>query len=242
MKILKRNYEHRNVAFFLIFSMIYLQVLSALSTGSSIFEMEQLKIFFNSHYIILSIALITFYMIVRMKRHSEKMLFFCLLLISAKSFIMLSQSFNKLILTLNFFYLIFSFYFFITWEIETLKASYRPLFSANDLEKDSRFFLKGRVRLSTKDEDFVVSVTNLDPNSCFVLFDTPLAKEFISDIKKMKTCRLSVEHEGVLFSDLAIPVSLYDRGIGFSFTGIGSDRGVNLSDLYDVSLEKGFFS
>lgn len=109
-------------------------------------------------------------MVVKIKKHSDKMLLICLAMITGKNFIMLAASFNKLILGLNFIYLIFAFYFFVTWELEIAKASFNPLFSKRDLEKETRFHLKGQVENVTTGTCWDVLITNIDENGCFALF------------------------------------------------------------------------
>lgn len=180
-------------------------------------------------------------MLLNIKKHSEKVLLFCLALIAGKSFIMLAASFNKLVLGLNFIYLIFSFYFFITWELEVARASYNPLFSRNDLEKGTRFSLKGRVE-KNNGESFDVLVTNIDHNSCFALVENTMPKELIASLSSGEKYRLVAEYEGVKFTHLAELASTYDQGIGLNLVEEkASTTLLNWSDLYKVCLERGLF-
>lgn len=239
MKILKRNYEHRNLILFLILSMVYLQAIYSLSHGETILSLGALKSFFKNHYLILAVNLITIYMVVTIKKHSDKVLLFSLALIAGKNFIMLAASFNKLILGLNFVYLIFAFYFFVTWELEIAKASYNPLFSKRDLEKDSRFHLKGTLENLINGAHMDVLVTNIDEGSCFALITST-----DPDIKLDSSApyRLSANYEGVDFINEARLTSTYDRGIGLDFKHVkGSNIQLNWSDLYKVCLERGLF-
>ncbi len=241
MKILKRNYEHRNLILFLIFSLIYLQAIYSLSQGQSVLNLTSVKSFFSNHYLILALTVMTIYMIVNIKKHSDKVLMFCLAMISGKSFIMLATSFNKLILGLNFIYLIFAFYFFVTWELEIAKASYNPSFSKNDLEKNTRFNLKGKIE-DEKGESFDVLVTNIDHNSCFTLIDTPSPHELISSLNPRGKYRLIAEYEGIKFTHLAELTSTYDQGIGLNLVREKEPATLlNWSDLYKVCLERGLF-
>lgn len=162
-------------------------------------------------------------------------------MIAGKNFIMLATSFNKLILGLNFIYLIFAFYFFVTWELEIAKASYNPQFSKNDLEKGTRFSLKGRVE-NDKGESFDVLVTNIDHDSCFALVDTPQPQELISSLNSASKYRLIAEYEGIKFTHLAELTSTYDQGIGLNLVKEKEPATLlNWSDLYKVCLERGLF-
>ncbi len=243
MKILRRNYEHRNLILFLIFSLVYLQAIYSLSKGISLLSLEETKAFFTNHSFILALTAVTLYMIIKIKKHSDKMLLLCLSVITAKNFIMLAASFNKLILGLNFVYLIFAFYFFVTWELEIAKASYNPNFSENDLEKESRFQLKGKIENADGAEAFEVHITNIDENSCFALINKENTALFIAQLKNNEVYLLTAEYEGVEFTHKAQLTSTYDRGIGLDFIKENkTDMRLNWSDLYKVCLERGFFS
>lgn len=241
MKVLRRNYEHRNLIIFLIFSMVYLQAIYCLSRGESILDLMVLKTFFFSHYIILAVNLVTIFMVAKLKKHSDKVLLFFLILIVGKNFIMLASSFNKLILGLNFIYLVFAFYFFVTWELEIGKAAFNPKFSDNDLEKDTRFPIDGKMENLGTNVVYDVKVTNIDENSCFVLLSIPSLEEFSAD--KNATYRLTVSYEQVVFVHDARLAAKYHRGIGLEFVhSPESDFPLNWSDLHKVCLERGLFT
>jgi hypothetical protein len=235
MKILKRNYGHRNLIVFLILSLVYLQAIYSLSNGHSIFSMQSLRLFFLSHYLILALTLITAYMVIKIKKWSEFVLLFCLITIVGKNFILLSNSFNKLSLALNFIYLVFAFYFFITWEIEVSLASFNPEFSRHDLEKESRFRLKAQIFITDKKENIVpVRISNIDEESCFLLM--PEGAKLKLDSSQLYTLESTIS--GVTFHHNAYLVSSYDRGIGLVFEK-ASDARLSWSELYKVCLERG---
>ena len=72
MRILKRNYEHRNLILFLVFSLVYLQAIYSLSQGQSVLTQASVKSFFFNHYLIFALTLLTIYMVVNVKKHSDK--------------------------------------------------------------------------------------------------------------------------------------------------------------------------
>ncbi|MBC7711979.1 MAG: hypothetical protein H7177_01475 [Rhizobacter sp.] len=242
MKILKRNYEHRNLIIFLIFSLVYLQAIYSLSQGQTLLNVAAIKSFFSHHYLIFVLTLITLYLVINIKKQSDKVLLFCLAMITGKNFIMLATSFNKLILGLNFIYLIFAFYFFVTWELEIAKASYNPMFSKNDLEKATRFHLKGRVENTNGSEGFDVLITNIDQDSCFALIENTQAEHLIAGLNPNGHYRLMAEYEGIKFTHLAQLTSTYDQGIGLNLVKEKDPVTLlNWSDLYKVCLERGLF-
>jgi hypothetical protein len=241
MKVLKRNYEHRNLILFLIFSIVYLQAIYSLSRGESILSLEAIKNFLKHHYLIFIVNLITIYMVVKIKKHSDKVLLICLAMIAGKNFIMLAASFNKLILGLNFLYLIFAFYFFVTWELEIAKASFNPLFSKRDLEKETRFHLKGQIENVNNGTSLDVLITNIDENGCFALIAS--SNEHAGILDSSATYRLKALYEGIEFLHEAQLISSYDRGVGMEFKQVQKeDYQLDWSDLHKVCLERGLFN
>lgn len=239
MKIVRRNYELRNLILFLVLSMVYLQAIYSLSRGISILSMRSLQTFFTNHYLIFSLTILTIFMVGTIKKHSDKLLLLCLILITGKNFIMLAASFNKLILGLNFIYLIFAFYFFVTWELEIAKAAYNPLFSKRDLEKETRFHLKGQ--MESLDTGVVVDVliTNIDEYGCFVI----ISENDITNFKVSKgNYKLKALYEDIEFVHVAFILSTYDRGVGLEFDKGDSDNRLNWSELYKVCLQRGLFN
>ncbi|MDO9182837.1 MAG: hypothetical protein Q7U04_10540 [Bacteriovorax sp.] len=235
MKILKRNYGHRNLILFLILSLIYLHAIYSLSMGQSLLSLLSAKSFFTNHYLIISLTIITSLMVLKIKKYSEVFLLFCLIAIVGKNFILLSHGFNKLTLVLNFIYLVFAFYFFISWELEVAMASFNPRFSSHDLEKESRFKLMGKLYSGeTEQVGIEVFITNIDSSSCFLL----LPKGVDLNLKTAKKFNIESNYEGVCFKNNAQLVSLYDRGIGLIFEN-APDRRLSWSELYKVCLERG---
>ncbi len=238
MKILKRNYGHRNLILFLTLSLVYLHAIASLARGNSLFSTIAIRSFFVDHFIIIFLTAIAGYMIVKIKKYSQIMLLICLIIIVGKSFILLSGSFNKLTLVLDFIYLVFAFYFFVSWELEVELAAFNPLFSKYDLEKESRFNLKASIGLNENGEDAQpVHITNIDEESCFLL----LPEQHSIELDPAKKYFLDSNYEGVRFRHQALLVSSYDRGIGLVFER-SPDARVSWSELYKVCLERGIVS
>jgi len=234
MKILKRNYEHRNLIIFLFLSLVYLQAISSLSEGLTLFSLMSLKSFFVNHYLIIALTFLAVYMVTKLKKFSEMALLICLITIVGKTFILLSGSFNKLTLVLNFIYLVFAFYYFVTWEVEVGLACFNPFFTKHDLEKETRFKITGKISNSESGSEAIdVHITNIDEQSCFLL----LPKEHSLNLAA-KDYYLESIYEGVHFKNKAFLVSKYDRGVGLMFTK-GLHTRANWSELYKVCLERG---
>ena len=235
MKILKRNYGHRNLILFLILSLVYLQAIHSLSIGRTFYSLLSLKSFFFDHYFIGIFTAIAGIMVIKIKKYSDVILLICLISIVGENFILLSGSFNKLNLVLSFLYLVFAFYFYISWELEVELAAFNPNFTIFDLEKESRFKIKAKIYSSSEEKDGIEAlVTNIDSTSCFLLLNHD------QEFKLNKSGKYYVKsiYENVKFCNQVRVVSAYGRGIGFVFEE-APDQHLSLSVLYKVCLQRG---
>lgn len=238
MKILKRNYEHRNLILFIILSLVYLQIIYSLSNGTSIIGKESIGSFFSNHYLIFSFGILTLLIVMKVKKYSDMFLLVFLCIVAGKNFILLASSFNKMILVLNFAYLVFAFYFYMSWDVEITKACFNPLFESNDLEKSSRFALKGAMYDSSDQLLSVITVSNIDEKSCFVILDKAIEPASL----KNKELKLVSSMEGVEFVSFARLATVYDQGLGFEILSKKMSSTHEWSELYKVCLERGLFS
>ena len=81
MKILKRNYGHRNLILFLILSLVYLQAIHSLSIGRTFYSLVSVKSFFFDHYFIGILTAVTGIMVIKIKKYSDVVLLICLIII-----------------------------------------------------------------------------------------------------------------------------------------------------------------
>jgi hypothetical protein len=154
---------------------------------------------------------------------------------------MLTISFSKIILIFNFLFLVFAFYFFVSWEVETGKACFNPNFSSNDIEKDNRFPIKGFLLIGEDvTKNYPITVTNLNEDSCFILFES---KEMFKEAFTNPQLKSSIVKLKAIFSEVDFEangqvITSYDRGIGLIFKNDTNNK-LNWSELYKVCLERG---
>lgn len=232
MKVYKKKYAHRNVLIFILLSIAYLLVVFAFSNGISFFSRQTFFSFLPHNLLVLFIFPFVFYSVFVYKNYAKYLLFIFLAIIVVTSFALLSASFNKLTLALNFAYVLFGFYFFTSWEIERNEAGYNPLFSNNDLEKQTRFPIQGIVYSNDRSKFEKIFLTNIDEHSCYVLLEKGKFE--------MEKAMLEVTFDGVIFSSKVIPVSKYDQGIGFSFIESGTSPW-SLTELCKICRQRGLF-
>lgn len=230
--ILKKDFNLTNTLAFIVLSVLFLASIQALSFGVSLFTFATLKQVIIKNYLIIFVFFFAFFSVNKFKRYSQ-WIFLCFnLMIVFKSFIFLAEGFNKLVLGLNFIYLLFSFYFFTTWELFVLKASNNPLFSVYDLEKKSRFKITGYFENMNGERITSFLLTNIDDESCFVLLDDENV-----NIQEKKL-RIVINYENVKFTSMVEIVSSNEGGLGLTFLDTKKDLR-SLSGLYKICLQRG---
>lgn len=232
LKIIKKDFNSTNTLIFIVLSIFFISSIQAISMGVSLFTLATLKQVALRNYFVFLVFILALISISKFKRYSQ-WLFLCFnILIVIKSFMFLAEGFNKLVLGLNFIYLLFSFYFFTSWELFVLKAANNPMFSDLDLEKKSRFNIVGYFEKVDGEKIASFLLTNIDEESCFVL----LEDEKIQLTEK--NVRMIINYENVQFESLVEVVSSTKDGIGFSFLESKKDLR-SLSGLYKICRQRG---
>jgi hypothetical protein len=234
MKVLKFDYNLINSFLFVILSMLFIIAINAIADGNSLLTKGVFLHLAKSNALILVLGFVTMTRVVGFKKFSEWFLLCFVILVVLKSFIFLYIGFSKIILALDFIYLLFGFYYFTTWELFVKQASNNPSFSENDLEKKSRFNIDGKAEGVNISFNFLL--TNLDEQSGFLMITDSI------EIKNIKptTYHLTINYDGVPFSAPIEIVSSYDFGLGFIYKKeVNNLR--SLSGFYKICLQRGIF-
>lgn len=235
MNILRKDYNFRNVLIFLLLSLVFLLSIHALSVADFLFNKTFLIMTLKENYLTILVGLLAIYSVYNFKKISQYLLLIFLFFVVVKSFIFLSTSFNKLVLGLNFIYIVFSFYFFTQWELFTQAAYNNSNFTLNDLELKTRFPIEGKIVLNDGTENKIF-LTNIDEEGCFVVS----MNDEIQTTLEIE-CQIIIPYEGVEFKSIGKCVSRYGNGAGFRL--INNDNNLrSLSGLYQVCLERGLFA
>lgn len=232
MKVYKKKYAHRNLLIFILLSLAYLLVVFAFSHGVSFNSRSNFISFLLNNLVVVFLFPFVIYSVHKYTSYAKYLLLIFFVIILGTSFVLLSTSFNKLILGLNFAYALFAFYFFTSWEIERSEAGYNPMFASNDLEKETRFPIHGIIYSGDRSKFEKVYLTNIDENSCFVLLD----KSSVAIEKSV----VEITFDGVVFSSKVMPVSQYDQGVGLTFIDT-VESPWSLNELCKICRERGLF-
>lgn len=232
MKVWRKNPPIRNILLYQVFALMFLFSIQTLTSGVGFFNAKALLLVLKSNYLTILIGVITFYSCFRFMKMSKYAVLIFMILISAKTFFILSTSFNKLVLGLDFIFIMFSFYFYTEWELFLDQAATTPNFSTSDCEKESRFPIVGS--LIKDGQAYKFNLTNIDEAGCFIYAD----KNDQLKLSFGEKILIEVEYENVLFKSIGTCLSIYDRGFGFSFERDVKNRR-SLSGLYQVCLDRG---
>ncbi len=225
---------------FIFLSQIYLQTIYSLSLGISVLSLDSIELFFSNSYLIFILGLFTIALVFKGKKYSDRVLLLFLCCVVVKNFFLLASSFNKMILVLNFLYLSFAFYFYMSWDVEISKACFNPRFSKNDLEKTTRFLIDGKLLDLQENVLDEVKISNIDEHSCFIILNNEKA---INSIHRHKEFILYTNLEGVEFYSRARLTAVYGQGLGFELiTSNQKNTQPEWSELYKVCLERGLFN
>ena len=232
MKVYKKKFAHRNMLIFIILSVVYLRIVYAFSHGFSFFSQTNFIAFVLSNSLVLLLLPFVFHSVFTFKNYARIILVIFFSIIVIASFILLSTSFNKLVLALNFAFIFFAFYFFTSWEIERDEAGYNPSFSYRDLEKKTRFSIEGVLYSGDRTKSEKIFLTNIDEKSCYVILEKGNVDIAVG--------LLEINLDGVVFSSQVRRISKYDQGQGFSFEG-DLNSFWSLLELCKICRQRGFF-
>jgi hypothetical protein len=235
MKVDKNDFTFRNILLFILSSIIFYLGIHAVALEISVLSIKYIKMTWKSDLIVYVLMLLSFYSVFTFKKYSQYAVLAFLTVVALKAFGLLFLNFNKLILALDFLYLLFAFYFFSLWEVFVLSASYNPKFEQIDLEKDVRFDIFGS--LLTLENELVAEVclTNIDDNTCFAM----ISNEALMTPNFKVIYLLKFSYMGTSFKSKVKIVSKYDRGLGFTFENLKKKDLRSLSGLYKVCLQRG---
>ena len=133
MTYLKRPAVIRNSILFCIISLFFLSVTESLEGGFSALQLNGFMSFLQKHKYLLTFSTLSILSISMLKKASPYIFLVYCASISISSLRLFFIDFDKLILILNFFYIVFSYNFFLFSKMELAEPFYNPKYSRNML-------------------------------------------------------------------------------------------------------------
>jgi hypothetical protein len=237
MKIIKRTPLLKNLLLFLVLSIFYLHVTSSLHEQRSAMEWEELKSLLIENRMLAAFLLGAFWTTFFAKKSSKLFIMMYLSFIFGQTFYFFLMSFDKLILLLNFSYLVFSFFFFLLWKQELERACYNPGYQVNELGLTPEYDLPLLVTSSSHRIHGSGHLMNWDESSCFLILESSIV-----DLKGQVEVELFFQ--GKTFKAAGYVVAKYGNGIGLSFQRdkqIAADfTTLNWDTFYDIISDRGY--
>ena len=203
LKIQKQSIVMQNLIIFLLLSIFFTHAVDSMISGISAFSFTRFKYTILNNFELVTMIFIGILSITWAKKIS----FIFVIGTFSWIFIYLGQiyliGFDKRVLLLFFFYLIFSTVFLFSWFIELQEAQYHPSYSKRDLGSIFQNNLEVRV---IQNNGTVLNgfLTNWSTKGCFIAFD--------NDISKLKgLVQLELQFEDKSFSAELDIISSYYR-------------------------------
>ena len=234
LKIIYRSTTVWNLILFVLLSYVFLYVQDCIFLGKSAVELAQLKSFVLSSKDLLAAVAVVIMLVYRVKKISKWTFILLVIAITANISQSLLQDFNKLVLTMLFLFLIFSYYFFLTLVSELNKSSLNPNFDSDELFEPMLHRLK--VSILKGDSSFVGYLTNWDENSCFVVLDSDFSEKLSGG-----HIEIELDYEGHRFRQSGkISTVIYNKGVGINFLSSSSEEVSGWSEYFDLISDLGY--
>jgi len=236
LKVHRYNEIIQNLILFLILSLFFLHIIISFSKGLSALNLASLKELFLEMPFLNVLFLGSLLSIMKAKEFSKVFLILFFFHISAYGFLLFFENFDKIILVLNFIYIIFSFYFYICWTFELRKAIYLPCYTPYDIGDKTYYDLKGKVSLADGNKELLGFIVNWDKEGCFFYSKEKFPK------KKKGYLTLQIEYEGLAFFQRAEIVTSYFNGVGLRFVSNSKEVAsiYSWNDFFKIIGDRGF--
>ena len=226
LELYRRGTILRNQMIFIVLSFVYLQIVREIATGHSAIDKKTFLLLVEKHQWLFSLGLVTLLLTYYGKKSAKPFFVFY-----AISIIFLSiQTFDKLILVLNFIYILLSYYFYLFFASELNQSLYCPGFTNNSIGPKCEYNLPVSLK-SLKIETFG-KLSNWDKESCFVLIDED------HEIPKGHL-HLSTTFEGQEFSFQGIVSTKIGQGIGIRIKSNKREM-FDWLDFYEIIQNRGY--
>lgn len=169
MTYLKRPAVIRNSIFFCILSLFFLSVVESLEGGVSALDLKVFLTFLKSNKLLVSLSIVSILSIATLKKASPYIFLVYCSMITFNSLSLFFIDFDKLILIENFFYILFSYNFFLFLKIELSEPFYNPKYTKNILPDylDQKF----PIELKKNGKSQKAYLTNWGENGFFCRLD-----------------------------------------------------------------------
>lgn len=211
VKVLKRSRLTKNLLLYLPLCIFFIHIVESLSQGKSALSLAEIFSLVDTHRPLLIFLPFVFTSIFYVKKLSRVLLLLFLGGVFVQSISPFFKEYDKIILLLNFFFIVVSYHFYLFWDLELKDALYRPGFTKNDLVECYPYDLDVTVKTESG-KPLKGQLTNWNPGSCFVALDVDNKNSFF--FKRPQRVILELTIEGKKFESSGEILTAYYNGLG----------------------------
>ena len=209
LKLYRKSTVIKNMAVFLLLSVIYLHIINSLNEGISAFNPARLGVILHNNIVFVILVFLTIISTLKAVKLSKFLFIAVTSVVLYHSFFIFFDKFDKFILVLSFIYLLVAFYFFIFWRLEMNEAIYCPGYNINDIGPKAEHSLSALIEFPDGQTHEGI-LTNWDESCCFICLT--------QKIKYVSTpLNITFSIEGNSFQQSGRIVSQYGTGVGIRF-------------------------
>ena len=230
LQLRRRGAIIRNQILFVLLSVVYLQVVREIAQGQSAINRGAFLLLVEQHqwlFILGFFTLVLTYYGKKLAKHFFVIYSISIIFLSIQAFL---QSFDKIILVLNFIYILLSYYFYMFFTAELERALYHPGFVDNSIGAKCEYDLP--VSLEYSKLKTTGHLSNWDEDSCFVFIDG-------DDKLPCGQVVLSIVFEGQTFTFQGVVRTRVGQGVGIKIESKKKEM-FDWSDLYEIISNRGY--
>ncbi|MFN8369379.1 MAG: hypothetical protein U0T83_02005 [Bacteriovoracaceae bacterium] len=231
--VLKRNQNIFYIIYFEVLSMFIYAILANYNNYQSLFNLDNLKIFFTNNYPIILIWIILLVETFKVKKSSlylyilfEALIIFLIL----KFFIIRFNILTVMIWTLLCFII---HYFYLLLNFELKSAYFNPIYD-DESDYEDKIKIKIFVTIMTNNTLYNGYLTNWDQNSCFIRLENPLPKISTDLMVNLRFKEKDFQNNGKL-----VTITTNRKGVGIKFYRDYNDIN-NWYSLYNIIVDYGY--
>ena len=231
MELYRRGAIIRNQMIFIIFSFAFLQIVYEIAEGRSAIDKKTFLLLIEQHQWLFILGVVTLVLTYYGKKLAKYLFILYAVGIIVLSLRVFVESFDKLILILNFIYIPLSYYFYLFFASELNQSLYCPGFVNNVIGSKCEYDLPILIKSSKTEASGKLS--NWDRESCFVVVNE-------GDKLPHGHVDLSIMFEGQKFSFQGIVGTRVGQGIGIRIKLNKEREMFDWWDFYEIIQNRGY--
>lgn len=236
MKIHSRPTIVYYVVLFSALAPYFVHLSNSLQNGTSALDRTLFLSFLEENILLFSLSLISIFFAWKMSGVTKILMSLLSVVCLVSSMSIALIDFNKVILIMDFFFLVTTYYLMMVFSGEISSASYNPLYVKSTIGQRSEYDLPCSVKLATQEIHGVL--TNWDEQGCFISLE--VNDSLLPNLDP--TLEVETRIDDIHFNQNGRIVSSFEGGIGirFSINAKLSSEGYNWSEYFKIIDHRGF--